>query len=399
MLDEPVLGIARDDALPREVLRRREREVRGLAVVHPLAVVVEAREPVRHPTGARLEERDAQLRVTLERAVEHEARHRGHLLHRVRARVAQREAVEAVACRSSARCKPRPSCTASTRPVSSSASYSGSYARSPRLRPYRWLGRAIIADEPELGRAARLGRARPPDRASGAMPAAGQPALVGRAVPGDPVVVRAGTRRPTRPRRAPVGTGTNSPTDGYSTTASMPCASIARRYDGRVEPVLPLVGEVGAAARDERSRRRGGPSGCGRRSRGPEDAARFDDVRVGVEHAAAVARVRARQPRRAAMAPSSGITVPLMYAERSDARNATASHTSAAVPSRPIGLRLATMLDDRLGIGCLRRDLDEQPGVGRRGDTTLTRTASGACSIAACFARLTSAPFDAQYAA
>src|SRR3954471_5234908 len=99
------------------------------------------------------------------------------------------------------------------------------------------------------------------------------------------------------------------------------------------------------------------------------------------------------------MPPSSGMTVPLMYAAPGEARNATVSHTSTLEPSRPIGVRLATIVLIASGSGARDAICANKPVSHAEGDTTFTRTWSGACSIAACLARLTRAPFDAQYAA
>ncbi len=58
---------------------------------------VEPRQPVGQPAGTGLEERDAQRRMALERAEQHQAPHRRHLLHRVAHRVAQGEGLGALA--------------------------------------------------------------------------------------------------------------------------------------------------------------------------------------------------------------------------------------------------------------------------------------------------------------
>ncbi len=91
-----VLGVRRDHALAGEVLGGGQREVGTLGVEHPLAVLVEASQPVRQPPGSRLEERDAELGVALEHAAQQQRDHRRHLLERMGARVARGEAREAV---------------------------------------------------------------------------------------------------------------------------------------------------------------------------------------------------------------------------------------------------------------------------------------------------------------
>ena len=99
------------------------------------------------------------------------------------------------------------------------------------------------------------------------------------------------------------------------------------------------------------------------------------------------------------MAPSSGITVPLMYAAPGEHKNATVAATSSARPSRFIGVFRVTSAIVASGSGVAAATRANNPMSVAEGYTTFTRTCSGACSIAACFARLLSAPFDAQYAA
>ena len=210
---ERVLGIRRDHALAGEVLARRERQAGALGVAHPLAVVVEACEPVGEPAGARLEERDAQLGVPLETPP-------------------RSSATAAVICSSGCEhtwraAKPVKRSDPIVGPARTpSASWTAEHAAGLLERVVERRPRGAVevlvaevvrahdhADETELGRATR-GLAVAAAGSRGTMPTAGETARVGRAVPGDPVVVRA-ARAPRRsPRRARAGTGTNSPIDG-----------------------------------------------------------------------------------------------------------------------------------------------------------------------------------------
>src|SRR6185312_5525726 len=134
---------------------------------------------------------------------------------------------------------------------------------------------------------------------------------------------------------------------------------------------------------------------------GPEDAARLDHMPVAVDDVRRPAGVDGCRGhgRRAARPPSIGMIVPEMYAAPGEQRNATVSATSAPVPSRRIGALRVTMSMIFCGSPVLSAIFMNSPVSVADGEITCTRTPSGACSIAACFARLLSAPFDAQYAA
>src|SRR4051812_45661983 len=114
-------------------------------------------------------------------------------------------------------------------------------------------------------------------------------------------------------------------------------------------------------------------------------------MRVGVEDSQRVLR--------AARPPSRGNTAPLRYDERSDARNSAASHTSSAVPHRLIGDDAAIFARTASGSGARSVSFLNRPTSVADGANTLTRTPSGACSIAACLHKFVSAPLAAQYAA
>ena len=222
------------------------------------------------------------MRVALERAVEHEARHRGHLLQRMRERVAEGEAVEPVA--------------SDGRPVQPEALVHREDETGllecvvervvravAEVAAVEMVGARHHRDQPELGRATRLGRG--PRRIGERRDAdRGQPGLVGRAVPGDPVVVP--PARVGRLGRVELGLVGDEEPDRRIQHDRVDALGVHRaQVRGRVEAVLPLIGEVGAAARDERSGRRQVHRVAVGALRGTEDAARFDDVRVGVEHA------------------------------------------------------------------------------------------------------------------
>src|SRR5262249_32739051 len=96
--DGAFLRVAGDEALAAEVLARAQRELGG-GVAPGVHVLVHALEPVREPAAAALEEDDAQPRVALEHAADQEAHAGDLLLVRVRADVAHREVVEAIAAR------------------------------------------------------------------------------------------------------------------------------------------------------------------------------------------------------------------------------------------------------------------------------------------------------------
>src|SRR6476659_10867232 len=109
---------------------------------------------------------------------------------------------------------------------------------------------------------------------------------------------------------------------------------------------------------------------------------------VGVEDLHPVQRHR--YIRRAARPPSRGSTAPLV--------NDDASHTSCTRPSRFIGRFCATPALIASGSGAMSVSRLKSPASVGPSDSTLTRTLSGACSIATCLHRLVSPNFDAQYA-
>ena len=89
-----------------------------------------------------------------------------------------------------------------------------------------------------------------------------------------------------------------------------------------------------------------------------------------------------------------------MNAAPGEQRNATVAATSAA-RAEPLHRRVARRPSAIVASGssvCAATRANSPVSVAD-GETTFTRTPSGACSIAACLARLSSAPFDAQYAA
>ena len=106
-----------------------------------------------------------------------------------------------------------------------------------------------------------------------------------------------------------------------------------------VEAVLELVGEQVESPHGTIGVSRGQVDRHPLAAPGREHVRRLDHVGVGIEDPP----VTEHHILRAARPPSSGSTAPLVYDDASDARNATASHTSRAAPSRPIGTLDVTM--------------------------------------------------------
>ena len=156
-------------------------------------MIVEARQPVRQPSRARLEERNAQFGMAFERAVEHERRHRRHLLHRMRQRVTSCERREAISAdRRTA--QPEAFVDRHREPELHTPRPQRVVRRIAEVASVEMVGSRQNPDETQLLRSGRfldgqldVGQRHQRD--------AGHAIAVGRAVLRDPVVVRAARRR------------------------------------------------------------------------------------------------------------------------------------------------------------------------------------------------------------
>ena len=279
-------------------------------------MIIEAGEPVREPTRARFEERDPQRRVAFAHATEEDRRRGGHLLERMRAGVTGREPVEAV--------PPDRGCSHPERlvdseyePLSFELVVEAVIRGIVEIRGADMVRSDQHADEAQLGRVPHLARGQG-RRALRHDTDRGEASRVSRAVVGDPVVVR-----PTR-RGGPVGVQLRKVGDEQAHRREqhrgVDALRVHRPKVGRgVEAVLELVGEEPrVAAQLHRGRRREVQDLPARWRPGVEEAARLDDMGVGVEDPEAVMHdVRtcgsaSGHMRRAARAPSIGMTDPLV---------------------------------------------------------------------------------------